>query len=200
MKEQNITVYSGKTDAFTIKESDVEKAKELLNFEPGIGNWRLSKTEDIIYPLTRLALKDNHEIPIKKLEVKHLDVPDEYDTEAICRQLIEHRRVINLGELPGVGKSYNCKYLSTLGYNVLLICPTNELCKDNENNDLAITTNRFFGVSVSEEAKMKKFDDSPYDVIVFEEIYLNGLVILRKIKEYIDNHPDYSCDWRSISE
>jgi hypothetical protein len=98
--------------------------------------------------------------------------------------------VINLGELPGVGKSYNCKYLSTLGYNVLLICPTNELCKDNENNDLAITTNRFFGVSVSEEAKMKKFDDSPYDVIVFEEIYLNGLVILRKIKEYIDTHPD----------
>ena len=190
LQEQNITVYSVKTDAFTIKESDVEKAKELLNFEPGIGNWRLSKTEDIIYPLTRLALKLNHEIPIKKLEVKHLDVPDEYDTEAICKQLIEHRRVINLGELPGVGKSYNCKYLSTLGYNVLLICPTNELCKDNENNDLAITTNRFFGVSVSEEAKMKKFDDSPYDVIVFEEIYLNGLVILRKIKEYIDTHPD----------
>ena len=57
LKEQNITVYSVKTDAFTIKESDVEKAKELLNFEPGIGNWRLSKTEDII-PLDKISIKN----------------------------------------------------------------------------------------------------------------------------------------------
>jgi hypothetical protein len=168
LKEQNITVYSVKTDAFTIKESDVEKAKELLNFEPGIGNWRLSKTEDIIYPLTRLALKLNHEIPIKKLEIKHLDVPDEYDTEAICKQLIEHRRVINLCKFPGVGKSYACKHLDNIGYNVLLVCPTNELIKNND--ELSITINTFFGVAVSDAVKMKKFDDSPYDVIVFDEI------------------------------
>ena len=32
-----------------------------------------------------------------------------------------------------------------------MVCPTNELTKQ---NDLAITTNTFFGVAVSEEAKM----------------------------------------------
>ena len=52
-----------------------------------------------------------------------------------------------------------------------MVCPTGELTN---NNDLAITTNTLFGVAVSEEAKMNKFDDSPYDVILFEEIYLNN--------------------------
>ena len=47
--DMGIYVYSVKTDAFTIKSSDVEKAKQLINFESGIGNWRLSKTEDIIF-------------------------------------------------------------------------------------------------------------------------------------------------------
>ena len=56
--------------------------------------------------------------------------------------------------------------------------------------NLAITTNTFFGVAVSEEAKMNKFDDSPYDVILFDEIYLNNLLFLRTIKEYSETHPE----------
>ena len=51
------------------------------------------------------------------------------------------KNVMVLGEMPGVGKTYTCKYLEKLGHMVLLVCPTNELCRSNE---LAITTNSFF--------------------------------------------------------
>ncbi|MFM7987126.1 MAG: hypothetical protein ACKPKO_48225, partial [Candidatus Fonsibacter sp.] len=34
------------TDAFTIRQSQLETARELLNWEDGIGNWRLNMTEE----------------------------------------------------------------------------------------------------------------------------------------------------------
>ena len=34
-----------KTDAFTRLPSDLDRAKTLLDFSPGIGKWRVSKTE-----------------------------------------------------------------------------------------------------------------------------------------------------------
>ena len=175
--KHNISVYSVKTDAVTINSSDVEKVIEILSFQAGIGNWRVSKTKDIIYPTNNLEFVTNQEIPIMKLNINHLEVPDEYDSDAISKQLIDHKRVVVLGTLPGVGKSYACIQLENLGYNVLLVCPANELCK---NNELAVTTHTFFSTGISEDVHMKKFDDAPYGVIVFDEIYLNDLSMLRK--------------------
>ena len=43
LKEQNIDVYSIKTDALTINMADVDKAKELLHFGDTIGSWRVDK-------------------------------------------------------------------------------------------------------------------------------------------------------------
>ena len=73
--------------------------------------------------------------------ITNLEIPDEFDTEAIARNLIEHKKVLLLGTSPGVGKSHACRYLDILGYNVLFCCPTNELAK---NNDIAVTNNTFF--------------------------------------------------------
>ena len=108
-----------KNDAFTIKAEDLEKAKSLLKYDEGFGSWRLSKEAG-----------KNQEVEVKPLVVNHLEVPDEYDTAAICHQLVEHRRVILKAELPGCGKSYACKRLEDLGYNynVLFVPPTNKLC------------------------------------------------------------------------
>ena len=41
--ENDIQVYSVKTNALTVKKSDISKVKELLNFNSGLGSWRLSK-------------------------------------------------------------------------------------------------------------------------------------------------------------
>ena len=47
MIKNNIPVYSVKTNAFTILDSDLEKTKKILNFESGIGNRIVSKIEKI---------------------------------------------------------------------------------------------------------------------------------------------------------
>ena len=57
MTENNIKVFSVKTDAFTINASDLVSCQKLLNFEKNIGNWRVSKTTDIIFPYGQATKK-----------------------------------------------------------------------------------------------------------------------------------------------
>ena len=128
------------------------------------------KRELHYFPTQRLEMELNQEIPIKKLKINILDAPNEFDKDAIATQLINNKRVVVLGTLPGVGKSSACKHLETLGYNTILVCPSNELC-NNMMDEWAITINTLFATGVNENAIMKKFDDEPYDVIIFDEIY-----------------------------
>ena len=58
LRANGIDVYSVKADCFTIKATDLDKARTLLNFDNGIGSWRLSKTEDIIYPYENITVKN----------------------------------------------------------------------------------------------------------------------------------------------
>ena len=49
--------------------------------------------------------------------------------------------------------------------------------------------NTFFSIQVGEE-KLKDFDHSFYDVIVFDEIYFNSIPILARIKTFVEKNPD----------
>ena len=69
---------------------------------------------------------------------------------------------------------------------VLFVCPTNKLVQKYGEN--AITINKFFGISIGDEV-LEKFDHSGYDVIVFDEIYFNGLRVLNTIREFVENNP-----------
>jgi hypothetical protein len=42
----------------------------LLNFSTGFGNWRVSKTEDIILPTNNLEIKETIDFEIKPLDSK----------------------------------------------------------------------------------------------------------------------------------
>ena len=55
--------------------------KELLNFNNGLGSWRVSKDNNIILPTRQWNLVINHEMEINQLEINQLTVPDEWDTE-----------------------------------------------------------------------------------------------------------------------
>ena len=70
IQSNNIDVYSVKTDAFTIKSSELEKAKTLLNFGSGIGLWRCSKEDGFTFPSSKLTYKNNMEISTPKLFTK----------------------------------------------------------------------------------------------------------------------------------
>ena len=50
LKENGVDVYTVKTDALTIPQSQVERAKEVSNWDEGVGSWRLYRTEDIKFP------------------------------------------------------------------------------------------------------------------------------------------------------
>ena len=45
-----------------------------------------------------------------------------------------------MGLYPGTGKSYLCEYMKNLNYNILVVCPTNQLAQDKN----GITLNKFF--------------------------------------------------------
>jgi hypothetical protein len=50
LAEAGVKMFSVKTDCFTIPIDCEAKAREVLAFDQGIGSWRVSKTEDIIFP------------------------------------------------------------------------------------------------------------------------------------------------------
>ena len=84
-----IDVFNVKTDAFTIKASDVEKAQDTIIFYDGVGGWRLSKTENINIPSANYELKIINFIKIEEPTMTSLHINDEYDTLSICNQIIK---------------------------------------------------------------------------------------------------------------
>ena len=51
---------------------------------------------------------------------------------------------------------------------------------------------------MTEDSKLKRFDDSPYDTIVFDEIYFHDIRKLARIKHYCEKHPEKNnhSNWR----
>jgi hypothetical protein len=92
LRQHNISIFSIKTDALTIRSEHLELAKELLDFSPGIGKWRHSKTgADIKFPTKPLHNFDNKLIKISKPEINNIPITieQEYDTEYICKEIVE---------------------------------------------------------------------------------------------------------------
>ncbi|MEY3715084.1 MAG: hypothetical protein RJB59_887, partial [Actinomycetota bacterium] len=146
LQNNNIQIHSVKTDCFTIKADDLEKTKSLLDFNNGFGSWRLSKTEDIIYPYEKIMIKQCQTyspiIPTKN----DIKITNEWDTDEICEQFEKHKRVMVRAEYAGCGKSYACKAMEKRNHKVLFVCPTNKLVQNNREN--GITLNMFFGVGI----------------------------------------------------
>jgi len=187
-----VKMYSVKTDCFTIPVEGEAKAREVLTFDQGIGSWRVSKREDIIFPFEALAPAKLDDINFKHLETQTLGVNDEWDVNEMCDHFEKHRRVMVRADYAGCGKSYACKAMEARGHKVLFVCPTNKLAQNNLQN--GVTLNMFFGIGMTDAETNKpvtfaKFDDSDYDTIVFDEIYFANIHMLSKIKRYAENNP-----------
>jgi ribosomal protein S24E len=76
------------------------------------------------------------------------------------------------------------------GHKVMFVCPTNKLAQKKEEN--GATLHAFLAIGMKDDLtqKMAKFDDSPYDVVVFDEIYFANIRMLVKIKQYADKNPN----------
>ena len=138
-------------------------------------------------PIQKLQLKENKPTELKSISVNHLDVPDEWDTVYTCELFQKHRRVMVRAEYAGSGKSYACEYMRKLGHKVVFVCPTNLLKQDIGGE--AVTLNTFFSVTMPGKGAepLPKFDDSQFDVIVFDEIFFADIRMLGRIKRYSES-------------
>ena len=53
LDQAGVEIYSVKTDCFTVPAESEATARDVLSFGQGIGSWRVSKTSDIIFRLTK---------------------------------------------------------------------------------------------------------------------------------------------------
>ena len=196
---KGIKVYGVKSDAFSIHQDHLSKVKPnpnhfiksyregILNFEDAIGNWRVS-TSRINYPTEKYKFKYNKLIQIPLQENEALDVVDEWDTEAVCKQIIPNSPCMIRAKFAGSGKSYIGQYLNKMGYNVLFVVPHNRLSQEIEGK--ATTLNMFFSIPVHKGDDLPCFDHSDFNVIFFDEIFMSNIYIYNKIREFVKNNPD----------
>ena len=152
LSDNNIKVYSVKTDCLTIHEDDVDKVfgyrfchvwrEGLLKFGTGIGTWRLEEKKTITLPTQLYTYKFNEVPEIPKISNVKVEVEDEWNTKAICEKIAKQNPCLIRARYAGSGKSYIGEYFQKLGYNVLVVVPTNRLLQEKEVN--ATTYNKFF--------------------------------------------------------
>ena len=67
--------------------------------------------------------------------------------------------------------------------------PTNRLLQEQE---VEATTYKFFSIVVHEDVgeKLPVFDYSPFNVVVFDEVYMSNLYVLDKVRRLIKENPD----------
>ena len=185
---KGIDVWSVKTDAFVIRHGHLNKAKKAITFNSNIGGWRHEKGKSIIPPTEQHRQKENTLTTIPEYKNETLDIKDEWDTESIAKQITQHSPLIIRSKYAGGGKSHIAKHFSPLGYKTLFVVPQNSLSQDID--DEAITTNKFFAIPVGDGERLPEFDHSKSNCIVFDEIYMNSLYILNRIREFVNKHPE----------
>ena len=205
--KNGIGVCSVKSDAFTMHKHDFDRVKgnpyykiintfreteivlrePILNFEKGMGNWRVPDTP-VHFPPKKSKFSYNKLIPIPTQENESLDVVNEWETEDICKQIIESNPCMIRAKFAGSGKSFVGTYFKKLGYNVLFVVPHNRLSQEIEGE--ATTLNTFFRIPVNKGDELPAFDHSAYDVIFFDEIFMSNIFIYNKIREFVKNNPN----------
>ena len=71
---------------------------------------------------------------------------------------------------------------------MLFVCPTNVLTQ--KKHEIGVTLNIFFSVGMKGDEVIANFDDSDYDVIVFDEINMVDIHMLTRIKKYSETELD----------
>ena len=186
--DNGIDVWSVKTDAFVIRHEHLSKAKKAITFNNNIGGWRHEKGKRIAPPSEKHKMNENTIPTIPEYTNETLEIKDEWDTESIAKQITEKSPLIIRSKYAGGGKSHIAKHFSKLGYKTLFVVPQNSLSQNID--DEAITTNKFFAIPVGDGEKLPEFDHSKYNCIVFDEIYMNSLYILNRIREFTKQHPE----------
>ena len=90
LTKHNIEIFSVKSDAFVINKNHLTKAMKLIAFNNQVGGWRAETDKEINFRTEpyKYRLNMKHDIPI--FNNNRLNIADEWNTEAICHQIIEN--------------------------------------------------------------------------------------------------------------
>ena len=187
LRSNHIDIWSVKTDAFVIRKDHLRLAKKVLDFNEHIGGWRHEKGKHIVEPADNYKQKANELIPISVYTNETYTPKDEWNTREIAEYAVTHSPFMIRSKFAGGGKSHIAKYMSNLGYNTLFVVPNNSLSQDIKND--AVTVNKFFAIPVGDGERLPEFDHSPYNCIIFDEIYMNGLRVKNCIRQFVQNNP-----------
>ena len=141
------------SDAFTIHEDDLTRLMGkpnhfiksyqtgILNFEEGIGKWRLTNTS-INFQSHKYIFRYNDLIELRKLENEPIEVVDEWDTPGICKQIEIQNPCMIRAKFAGSGKSYIGQDFKQVHKQILFVVPHDRLSQEIEAD--ATTYNSFF--------------------------------------------------------
>ena len=156
----------------------------MFDFTDKIGNYKLE--QDKFLSNSEVKCIDNKLPVIQNIEIKEHIVKNEYDNQELL-DIMKDKNIFVKGLLPGVGKISACKN----NKNTLFVSPYNKLCQDlRKDGHGAITLNRLLGQGIDDDMKIKKYDISSYDCIVFDEILLYNPRQLHSIKSFMGENKD----------
>ena len=112
----------------------------ILNFEEGIGKWRLTN-KSIKFPTNKYIFRYNDLIEVPKLENEPIEVVDEWDPPGICKQIEKQNPCMIRAKFAGSGKSYIGQYFKKVHKQILFVVPQNRLSQEIEGD--ATTYNMF---------------------------------------------------------
>ena len=105
LRENDIEVFSVKTDAFTILRKDLQKAMKLLKFGKDIGDWK-GVLNNFGFPHQQYKMKKNEPIEIPEVVNERIMLNDEWDSKEAVEKVLEHKHVLIKALFAGSGKSH----------------------------------------------------------------------------------------------
>ena len=115
LRENDIEVFSVKTDAFTILRKDLQKAMKLLKFSKDIGDWK-GVLNNFGFPHQQYKMKKNEPIEIPEVVNERIMLNDEWDSKEAVEKVLEHKHVLIKALFAGSGKSHIPKQIQDKKY------------------------------------------------------------------------------------
>ena len=195
--KNDIKPYGIKTDSILVEASQEKKIKNIFanEFEKEIGGLKIEYNKANCDKRIDMIFFELTETNKREVSTYYLKTEENFfhDLEAYNNEIIsisnKHNRIMIWSWYPGSGKSYAS---SLLGKNILYVTPYNQLCQELIVKGFkAITLHNLMALNITGQiSKRKKFDVSPYDTIVFEEILLYDPQLLSNIHRFIKAHPE----------